>query len=283
MCPDIDICPENTNKVRRECCDICEPKVDCSDVQCPAVECDLTTSKKVVEEGSCCPICLPREDCATSDLACAACPSGTEAIQTDLMCCPVCRPPNFCENVLCAQPDCPKDLWIHRPGQCCPQCPLCRDEDVSANAETANQWCDERDDPVCPPAYYNGDECSNPVPPSDRVESIFYVQLCNQDNCEEFDTSMIRVLLATLSNLDAKYIKVEKSPRADDTQCCWTYKITIADAINGQIVPDEERAKMEQAIGQSSSGLMVVQENERSSASLAMCSMSVIAIAAATM
>src|SRR5690606_18607078 len=119
-----------------------------------------------------------------------------------------------CAAVLCAQPNCRRDTWITRRGECCPQCPQCRDR------PDGRVLCDGNDDPVCRAGYSRGENCSVDVPPSSRREIEIILKLCKRPSCEKLTAQEMRLLLARAS-VDESRIFVTLIGPDDRDPCCF--------------------------------------------------------------
>jgi hypothetical protein len=103
--------------------------------------------------------------------------------------------------------DCPEDddYHVQKSGSCCSYCAgtVCQDSE--------NTRCDSEDRPVCAPGYFRGENCTEVVPESDRVEirieiTVEGIQLTEED---------IKFFIAKKLGIDAMYIAVDRS--ADST------------------------------------------------------------------
>jgi hypothetical protein len=220
LCASVFSCPSGQVRVKKGCCEVCEPAVPCDNVRCFIFDCPANT-KKVYPDGSCCPTCLPIPNCTLATCTTQSCPPGSELVHSDLECCPSCLPIGRCANVLCARPSCESALWITRSGECCPQCPTCT---ASSDGRTT---CDGNDNEVCVPGYFTGELCEDPVPPSDRDEVSIRVELCPcPEGSDALKEAYTERRVAGLANVDLKYVDVVLQASGATAGCC-AFEVSI--------------------------------------------------------
>ncbi len=239
-CPQEVDCEDHEMEVQAGCCSVCMPRVDCEDVECPPIECAEGQHKRMRDE-HCCPVCVDTRDCHKDAANATACPDlncaeGETLVQGEDDCCPRCVPENACNSVLCPAftGDCPDDDDYHvkKNGTCCSYCPgtVCRD--------TVTTRCDSFDRPVCAPGWYRGDNCSEPVPESERVS----IQVEITVNGLSLTAEDIKFFIANKLNIDAMYIGVDMTANN-------TFVITISWAVDAPPA-GMDQAAIEQAVSQ---------------------------------
>ena len=94
----------------------------CTKEICPLIKC-AKNYISVIPDGQCCPVCKPTLDC--SNVMCAACMGGEIPFFADGECCPKCEPEKLadCSLVRCAQPLCSEGYEPVKNG-CCETCQL---------------------------------------------------------------------------------------------------------------------------------------------------------------
>lgn len=204
-CAEVE-CEDNEQELDDGCCTVCVPAVNCKMVECPTLECADGMMPTVYDDW-CCPMCdyLWCEDDDELDCPEIECAANETAIVLADSCCPTCLPNNYCAGVMCPMfvGECPEDddYHVQKTGSCCSYCAgtVCQDSETTR--------CDSDDRPVCAPGYYRGENCTEVVPESDRVEirieiTITGITLTADD---------IKFFIANKLNIDAMYITVEKT------------------------------------------------------------------------
>lgn len=235
LCPNIAMCPAGQVKVRGPCCEYCQNATACDNVRCFSASCPEGT-KKVYPDGSCCPSCEPIPDCRAALCFPVKCEPGFEAVRKDLSCCATCEPIDRCATVRCARPQCHPAFWIKRAGECCPQCPTCS-EDHSGRFK-----CDNNDNQVCKPGYFGGNNCTTPVPPSERTEVAWNVEVCPCPfDSADVKGAYVEKRVSELARVDIKYI--ESTPNSQASEGCCSFKVTVFNAKSStDVVPEQAQA-----------------------------------------
>lgn len=270
LCPAVFSCPAGQVRVKKGCCDVCEPAVPCDNVRCLIVDCPAG-SKKIYPDGSCCPTCELIPNC--TQVACtavASCPAGFEMVHGDLECCPSCKPIDRCSTVRCARPSCESALFITRDGECCPQCPTCTE---SSDGRTT---CDGNDNQVCVPGYFTGSLCEVAVPPAERVEVSLRVELCPcPSGSDAIKEAYAKRRVSELAGIDMKYVDVVLQASGAAEGCC-AFEVSIFNAKSDSSVQPAQAQSAFLSNVQHAADMRLASSNNSSSAATLTISVAVI-------
>jgi hypothetical protein len=112
---------------------------------------------------------------------------------------------------------------------------------TDADRQQVNTICNTNDDPRCPAGFFRGEDCTTPVPPTERQEAKITVVLCTDQTCDAISEQEIRLTCARATSVGAEYFTVKLvSKEQRDGTCCLTFEITVAkEAADGSIDVDQ--------------------------------------------
>jgi hypothetical protein len=114
---------------------------------------------------------------------------------------------------------------------------------------------------VCRSGFYKGDNCTETVPPQDRITIELLVKLCKRPSCEKLTEEEMKRIIAKLTTLGLEHFTVEYVGAAEDG-CCQRYKLIISAEVGEKA--DIEDAKNDLAAALASDEELSIEDTKQS-------------------